>query len=211
MSTPKAHALKLELGAGFRQYQAAPSGVWYQKGVGGAYTLDLAGSVWSAGVSGTVRPWLRYGLRYIRLGGAYSNSLDTPVDANYDGAEHRCFGKCLPLARYVGHGSVQGIAATLQSQLEIAPRLYSFVEAGPMLYRPTWRMDVYGWRKDGTGTVQNLHIVHRAHWQLGYVYGLGMRYRKTSIAFDIYDTRTLGDGWPAAYMGAYTLMIREEF
>jgi len=202
--------MSLELGAGERQYQPSPNGVWYQKGVA-PYTLDLAGPVWSVGVSGKATPWARYGVRYVNLGNASSDSWDTPVDANYDGAEHRCFGKCLPLARYVGHGSVQGIAATLQPQYRISGHLYSFAEAGPMLYRPTWTMDVYHWRNQGTGPVQNLHIVHRAHWQLGYVYGLGMRYRHTSIAFDIYDTRALGDGWPAAYMGAYTLMLREDF
>ncbi|MHB2010050.1 MAG: hypothetical protein ACYCOX_18690, partial [Acidobacteriaceae bacterium] len=101
----RAHALSFEVGAGVGQYQPYGNGIWFQKGF--AYNLRLTGPVVSFGLTGQMRPWLRYGVRYLDLGSMSSNSTDTPSDANYNGV-NGCNGSCWPMANYVGHGSVQG-------------------------------------------------------------------------------------------------------
>ncbi|MHB8565220.1 MAG: hypothetical protein ACYDDA_15090 [Acidiferrobacteraceae bacterium] len=208
LTSTVAHALRLELGAGERQYQPAPPGIWYQPGF--PYALTLTGPVVSIGIVGQLRPWLRYGVRYIDLGDSASLSSDTPSDRNYNGATG-CNGVCWPLAQYSGHGSVQGIAVTAQPQIQIAPHLYEFVEIGPWIYRATWHMSVSQWRPARTSAPQNLQITHAAHWQVGYVFGTGVRYRKTALAIDIYDTRAMGDQWPSVTPLAYTIVLRREF
>lgn len=208
LASPVAHALRMELGAGERQYQPAPPGIWYQPGF--PYVLTLTGPVVSIGVVGRIYPWLRYGVRYINLGNSASLSIDTPSDRNYNGADG-CNGVCWPLAQYDGHGSVQGIALTAQPQIQIAPHWYEFVEIGPWIYRATWHMAVYHWRIARTAAPQNLQITHDAHWQVGYVLGTGVRYRGTALAADIYDTRAMGDQWPSVTPLAVTVTLRREF
>ena len=203
-----AHALTFELGAGLRQYQAAPNGIWYQRGFG--YNLHLTGPVISFGVIGQIRPWLRYGVRYLDLGSESTNSIDTPSDANYNGM-NGCVGRCWPLANFVGHGEVQGVALTLQPQYRIAPRLYSFVEGGAWLYRPTWGVTVYDWRPAPTASPQTISVQHHALMQVGWTLGAGVRYGRTSLAMDVYDTQTTGDQWTSISRTAWTLMIRQEF
>ncbi|MHB2009470.1 MAG: hypothetical protein ACYCOX_15685, partial [Acidobacteriaceae bacterium] len=190
-----AHALQFEVGAGLRQYQAAPNGIWYQRGFG--YDLHLTDPAISFGITGPLRPWLRYGIRYIDLGGATSNSTDTPSDANYNGARQACNGSCWPLANYSGHGSVQGVAFDLQPQYQIARHLHAFVEGGLWVYRPTWTMDVTHWCSTRAATPMNLHIVDPNRIQLGWTFGTGVRYRQTSLAFDVFDTRILGTSFPS--------------
>lgn len=207
MSTT-AKAMQFELGAGLRQYQPAPNGIWYQRGFG--YDLHLTGPVVSFGFGGTLRPWLRYGVRYLDLGSESSNSTDTPSDANYNGA-NGCVGRCWPLANYVGHGSVQGVAFTLQPQYRIARHLYSFVEGGAFLYRPLWGVTVYHFCSSRTAPPQTISVQHHALLQVGWTLGAGVRYRHTSIAFDLYDTQTTGDQWTSISPTAYTLMLREDF
>ncbi len=204
-----AHALSFEVGAGVGQYQPAPNGIWYQKGFG--YDLHLTGPVVSFGVVGQLRPWLRYGIRYLDLGSMSSNSTDTPSDANYNGVRQACNGKCWPMANYVGHGSVQGIAITLQPQYRLAPHLYSFLEGGLWIYRPTWTMNVYHWCSTRTALPLNLHIVDPSRFQLGWTFGSGIRYRQTSVAFDLYSVRVLGTSFPSISPLDVTIMLRQEF
>ncbi|MHB1952344.1 MAG: hypothetical protein ACYCOU_01230 [Sulfobacillus sp.] len=214
LTTAPAHALQFELGAGLRQYQAAPNGIWYQRGFG--YNLNLTGPVISFGLTGQLRPWLRYGVRYLDLGSMSSNSTDTPSDQNYlYGPETMgrdpCAGTCWPLANYVGHGSVQGVALTLQPQFRIARHLYSFVEAGLWVYLPKWTMNVYHWCSTRTATPKNLHIVDPNRMQVSWTAGTGVRYRNTSLAFDVYGTRVLGTSFPSVSPMAYTIMLRQAF
>ena len=165
-----ASAMHLEAGGGVRWYTPTANGTWYQKGL--PYNLRLTGLTGSVGVTGRINRHLRWSARYVYLGLASSNSLDTG-DPNYNPQTQGCNGKCWPLANFTGHGTVQGFAFVLQPQVALGSGVHAFLEAGPWVYRPTWHMQVDHWVSSPTAQPVNLTINHDPRWQLGWVCAWG--------------------------------------
>ena len=173
-----AHAAQVEIGAGQAQYQTLGNGIWYQEGF--QHTLGLKSPAFMAGLTGDATRHVAWHLDYVYLGRASVDSWDTPNDANYSG--HGYNGTPLPLAHYIGSGSVYGFAATLEAHT--SGRLRFGVEGGPFIYRASWSLSVPNWYPsvetqprifEQSGPVQPVSF-SQSHWALGYVVGVSARY-----------------------------------
>ena len=200
-----AKAMEMELGIGQTHFSHTPNGTWWQQGF--PYKLDMSHLADSIGMTGRINSWLRWHTDYESLGRASENSWDTPSDANYSiTTPNHCNGTCLPLANYVGSGSIRGIALTLAPEYRIADDLRFFVNAGPFLYRSSWNEQVYNW----FGTT--VYLNHKTRWEIGEKIGLGIRNHRFGIEYDWYPClHTTGDSIPSLYTGAKVLRLEGYF
>ena len=196
-----ASAWQFEAGIGQTTYNPVANGTWYQDGF--QHTLNLKHSSFMLGVTGRVNSWLIWHTDYEYLGRASENSWDTPSDANYNpSTPNHCNGPCLPLANYVGHGRVQGVALTLAPEYRLKDGLRVFANIGPFLYRSTWHEAVYNWFG------QTVYLNHHTRWQIGAKLGVGIRGRHIGLEYDWYPSlHTTGDSIPALYSGAKVISI----
>ena len=214
-----AHAAQLELGVGIAHSRDHGDGTWYQSAF--PHTLTLTSPLLQIGVVGDAAPWLRWHVDAVYLGRYAVDSLDTPNDANYNPhSPTGCNGKCLPLTRYIGSGSVWGIAATLEAHTQGAWQWG--IEAGPLLYHRTWSLSVPDWypstqMADGTfqpGKVTPISTSD-AGWTVGGVVGLSVRRKDLGVSLRYYsDGKGFprgSDAWPPLWQGQTVLMLTYAF
>ena len=147
---------------------------------------------------------------YEFLGRFKSDALATASDVNY-GACRYDTSKCWPLSHWHGSGSVQGLYAVLQPEIDMAG--YSiFFEGGASAYYSTWKVDIPDWRPTADGPVQSLTATHKAKWQATYIVGLGVRRGPVSLSYTLRRAEASGDLFPAIYCHtAQNLSLRYAF
>ena len=212
-----AKAASVEVGAGVAQARTQGNGIWYQDGF--QHTLDLRSPVVMLGIKGDLSQHFAWHVNAVDLGSYSVNSQDTPNDANYSGDGYT--GNALPLANYVGSGSVYGIAATLQAHTAGA---WQFgVDAGPFVYHASWSLSVPNWYPsqqiakgvfEATGPVDPV-ATSDAHWALGYVAGVSLSHGPLSFSLSYYSDGAGfnhgADPWPPLWKGQTVAMVTYTF
>ncbi len=216
---PAHAATQPEIGIGITHSVAQPDGVWYQQRF--SHTLKLDSPAFMLGARGDVLPWLAWHADAVWLGRFTSNSQDTPNDANYSASSSTgCNGQCLPMANYIGSGTVYGVAATLEAHTQGAWQVG--VEAGPFLYRHSWTMSVPNWyssTQTGPSTFQAgaASPVHTSDvgTGLGYVAGAWVRRGNTALNVRYYADGLgfprSGDAWPPIWRFQWVVMLVQAF
>ncbi len=165
-----AHAASLELGIGVSQMIHTRNTVWWQRGF--PHTLSGRQPFIEIGLRGrmlTHGAWrAAWHVDAVSLGHFGVNSEDTPRDSNYSGVPPTyCNGPCLPLANYIGSGRIYGVQAL--ASLRFGGAWHVGIEAGPLLYWESWRLDVPNWyAPDGTVTPI---ASYSKQWALGFAGG----------------------------------------
>lgn len=213
-----ANAAHIEVGAGLSQSRTNGNGIWYQEGF--AHDLKLRSPVFMVGITGDLSPHVAWHLDAVHLGSYSVDSWDTPNDANYSGSGYR--GTPLPMAHYIGSGSVYGIAATLQAHTQGA---WQFgVQGGPFLYRSNWALSVPNWYPSkqvsegvfcATGPIAPLSF-SQSQWALGYVAGVTLQHGNIGASLSYYaDGHGFSghgaDPWPPLWKGQTVLMLTYSF
>ena len=210
-----ARSAQLEIGAGFAHASPRVNGVWYQQGF--PYRLRLDPPVAELGVVQSLSSHAAIHVDAVWLGSYASDSLDTPVDGNYNrSSPTHCNGACLPLAHYVGRGSLGGVQALAERHTDGPWRLG--VEGGLFEYHSAWRLDVANWypatAKAGGYTIGPITPIHTSdsRWATGFVLGVTAAHGRWSAALRLY---TDGAGfaynhnglWPPIWKRHIVLMI----
>ena len=218
VTCPPAKAAHIEVGLGYSQARTQGNGVWYQQGF--QHTLDLQSPILLLGVTAPVNQHLSWHIDAVDLGSYSVNSQDTPNDANYSGNGYT--GNALPLANYIGSGSVYGLAATLQAHTSGA---WQFgVQAGPFAYHEQWSLAVPNWypsqqvAKGGfrvLGPVTPL-AYSQSQWALGYVAGVTLKHGRFGFALDYFaDGHGFAghgaDPWVPLWKGQTVAMVTYKF
>lgn len=192
-----------EIGGGVTNYEPVGNGIWYQKGF--PYRLKLRSAAWMLGWQQPITERLVLHVDWVSLGAATSNSWDTPVDANYNSKEERCYGECVSMANFVGRGSASGLAVSLSQHFGRGG--WFFVNAGLYLNRVKWEERVYNWQPSPPTPARDLDVVHRARWEVALVTGVGVRFGRFTLMEQYYPVSAKGDGVPAIFHGANVLMM----
>jgi hypothetical protein len=218
-ATFSAQAAQIEVGAGVAQARTNGNGTWYQEGF--QHHLHLRSPVLMLGVTGKLTPHITWHVDAVDLGSYSVNSWDTPNDKNYSGHGYR--GNALPLANYIGSGSVYGIAAMLQAHTSGAWRFG--VQAGPFVYHERWSMQVPDWypSQEGgpgeyfypSGPITPLSA-SQSQWALGYVAGVTLTHGNFSLALDYFSDGKVFPGhgtdpWPPLWTGQTALVATYTF
>lgn len=179
------NAADIEVGLGMSKAIPRTNGTWYQKGF--PYTLDLSSQVQEIGMGWDASDAWRIHASAINIGRYRSNSWDTPVDANYN--EHsptHCNGECLPLANYIGSGRLYG--AQVLAELHTQGTWRFGIEAGPLFYHESWRMDVPNWYVPiiPSHPIYPIHI-NKSRWAVGYVLGATFSRGPWTMAVRFYE------------------------
>ena len=212
-----AHAAQIEVGAGVAQAQTT-NGLWYQNGF--EHTLKTRSPAFMVGVTGAISPRYSWHVDAVDLGSYSVNSWDTPNDANYSGHGYR--GNALPLANYIGSGSVYGIAATLEAHTRGVWQ--AGIEAGPFLYHATWNLQVPDWYPSAqvrplvfqqSGPIQPISY-SQSHWQIGYVIGATVRRGPWAVSLRMYKdghgfSGHGSDPWPPMWSSQTVAMVTYTF
>lgn len=203
-------SVQLEAGIGVAHADPRANGTWYQDGF--PHKLALTQPVAEVGIRIGFNAQTSLSLDAVRLGTYTSDSLDTPADGNYSGnAVRPCVGPCLPLAHYMGRGSIEGLQALFSRTTAGLWRLGW--EFGPFVYRTTWRLDVPNWyaatpSESGyvIGPITPIHT-DESRWSLGYVAGLRLEHGRWFVALRVYAD---GQGF-RDHVGAWPPIWRRHF
>ncbi|MFA5897795.1 MAG: hypothetical protein WC829_01650 [Hyphomicrobium sp.] len=215
--TLTAHAAQIEVGAGVAQAQTT-NGLWYQNGF--AHSLKTRAPAFMVGLTGAISPHIGWHIDAVDLGRYSVNSWDTPNDANYSGHGYR--GNALPLANYIGSGSVYGIAATLEAHTSGAWQ--AGIEAGPFLYHATWDLRVPDWYPSvevrpfvfqQSGPARPISY-SQSHWKIGYVVGATLRRGAWALSLRMYQdghgfSGHGSDGWAPLWSSQTVAMVTYTF
>lgn len=150
----------------------------------------------------------RIGYEY--FGKFRSTAVATASDQDYGACRYET-SKCWPLSNWYGVGTVQGLYATVQPEIDMGK--YSiFFEGGLSAYWSTWKVDIPDWRPTREGPVQSLTATHKAKWQYTYIMGLGIRKGPLSLVYTLRRAEATGDLFPAIYHDiAHNLSLRYSF
>ncbi|HUX81019.1 MAG TPA: hypothetical protein VMV38_01715 [Candidatus Paceibacterota bacterium] len=196
-----------EVGGGVNRYRSVGNGVWYQKGF--PYHLQLHSSVWMLGWQQPITEHLVFHADWLSLGKAASDSWDTPIDANYNASEHRCYGACVSMAHFVGHGSASGLALSLSQHFGQSG--WFFVNAGLYVNRVRWEEDVYHWQPLLLVPARDLHVAHRTHWEVAPMVGIGVQFGNFSLVGQYISVQATRDAFPAIFHGADVVLATVRF
>ena len=209
-----AGAQQVEIGLGITHATHQDNMTWWQEEF--EHTLHMNSPSASVGLKlplatnilGFSRINGRVGYEY--LGTFKSDALATASDVNYGACRYGA-AKCWPLSHWHGNGSVQGLYATVQPEINMSG--YSiFFEGGLSLYRSTWKVDIPDWRSSPDGPSQSVTALHQARWQSTYIIGLGLRRGPVSLAYTLRRAEATGDQFPAIYCHtAQNLSLRYAF
>lgn len=203
----------LEFGVGESFFQTQGDGTWYQSHF--PHELDLNFPAIEVGLTGPVVQYEHWGvdwhLSYAYLGRVSVNAEATPSDQNYSRTSPTgCNGQCWPLARYVGNGNLNGVYFSLAPHYDIGPWKLA-VEAGPFVYRPTWRETVYNWVSSPEADPQTLHVRNNPAWRVGAMVGASVSYGRFSVAYQYFFDKspiTSSDPYPPVWKGTHVLMVQ---
>lgn len=211
---PMAALAEIEIGIGITHATHQDNMTWWQEEF--PHSLRMNSPSLSVGwkgllrenVAGFERVNLRAGYEY--LGKFRLTALATASDQDY-GACRYALDTCWPLSHWAGVGSVQGLYATVQPEIDMSG--YSlFFEGGVSAYWFTWKVDIPDWRPTREGPVQSLTATHKAKWQATYLMGLGIRKGPLSLAYTLRRAEATGDLFPAIYHDkAHNLSLRYTF
>lgn len=205
----------VELGAGQTKYGLQSDGIWYQ--IGMPHRINSNGRAYKIGLTGDAYANDDWGVAwhadYMNLGHLRSECNCTTVDQLYNTKTHSIIpGKSyIPIAKYSGHGGVQGVLLSLAPYLQVGDWRIG-AEAGLFPYRPTWKMTVYDWPASHngpfiTGQHNALHT-----WQLGKVVGAFVQNGRFTASYEFYRLPTRFDDThnPGLWTGAHVLMVSYE-
>src|ERR1700677_537349 len=140
-----AHAyswLQFEADVGQSHYTGSGSGTYYEDGPNFPHTLNFTKVGAEAGVTGNLVQRETWGVDwhadYVNLGYESFDGLVDSDDANFNPQTGGWNGPCAPTARFLGGGTVSGIALTLEPLYDYRGVRYG-VLAGPFIYRPNMR------------------------------------------------------------------------
>lgn len=206
---------QVEAGLGAAAYSRGPDGLWIQDGF--EHKLHLTAPAVEVGLTGDLyqaRHWgLSWHVDWVWLGTIKSQGLATPSDANYNPVTKGCNGPCWPLANYMGSGHDQGFLLTLEPHLDYGRWRFG-IEAGPYVYRSTWTEDVTGWVSSPNAAPVNQHVMNRAQWRLGSVFGASVGYGNLSLGYQFFRNCTpvsRDNPFPPIWRSTHLLMARYRF
>lgn len=205
---------QLELGLGITHATHQDNMTWWQEEFPHKLRMNSPSvsvglkQVVAENVLGFERAYGRVGYEY--LGRFSSSALATASDEDYGACRYHTE-TCWPLSHWYGVGTVQGLYATLQPEIDMQG--YSiFFEGGMSLYRSSWRVSIPDWRPTREGPVQSLTATHATRWEATYILGLGVRSGALSAAYTVRRAEATGDLFPAIYRGtAKNLSLRYSF
>lgn len=196
----------VEVGIGDTFMRAQQDGVYYQNGF--PHRLNMHSPAVDLAYANYVLPWMRYRVGYQYLGRVTSNAWVVNSDWAYGaygaGAMQHVAG--LKMYNMTGVGTVQELYVTLAPEYKFEDYAF-FIEAGPTLYKPTWKVT---WIQQGQ--VFN-YAWHNSQIEVGVMASIGVRYNHTSLVLTMQPwIKTHGDEYPALYNGrATTLWLKQEF
>lgn len=197
-----AYAGGVTVQAGTTRFTHHGDGVWYQEAF--PYSLDMTSGAWGIryDTAKTESGW-SFGGGFQRLGTVSSSALAvaldgrTPDDGGYNSVTKTCNGKCWPLSRWYGHGSVKGVFVA-------ATKHYGpwQVEGGVYLYQPRWEVYVPDWIPTRDAEPREIIVRHHARWQFGPMFGV--RYKPSfwkgfSLTYSLWQTQTQHSEWNSLY------------
>lgn len=216
-----AQAMHVEVGAGVSRALTNGDGTWYQDAF--PHTLNLNSLSGMVGITGDVTEHFAYHLDGVWLGRFGENSQDTPNDGNYRKGVG-CVGKCLPMANYIGSGWIAGIAPTIE--WHTTGRWRFGVEAGPWLYRETWRESVPNWYPSRmispqvfvpTGAPRPV-MIDSGQYRVSYVLGVSLERGSWGLRLRYFDDHQNFPGTggnatngPPLWRGQWNFMVTKEF
>lgn len=212
-----AHAVSFEAGIGSANYGGTTDGLWYQQGL--PHVLNTKTYGFSGGLTGELYSSGSWGIDwhvdYVNLGHVSSSCDCTPVDANYSLQTKSLIqqpGYNAPLAKFVGNGSAQGVALTIEPWFKYQGYRFG-LEAGLFPYRPAWDVSVYNWQIDPNTPPQTLHVSTPRALQLGKVIGVSVGRGNFTLALKHYFLPTKYDDahLPAIWKGATVVELKYKF
>lgn len=213
---------QIEAGIGAASYRTLGDDMYYQTGL--SHHFDLHAPAWRVGIRlnaidyrpGSWVPGVAFNLAYLNFGRVSITSMAAPDKDAYYGATggyynvatQSCAGPCRDVRAFASSGGMQAIALTIEPYWERGNWRFG-LEAGPMLYRPTW--DVSATNVENTtwwgpaGAVQNFH--HSPRIELGTIVGASIAYKRVVVRYNYvitpprhYDDTNVPQGWKGAHM-----------
>jgi hypothetical protein len=206
----------LELGAGISRYETQGDGTWYQEGM--QHDLGLSAPVLLGGFTGSLYTresrGIDWHIDYVSLGHVSSQCECTPIDANYNTTTHSLIANPVPVpnANFVGNGSAQGIALTIEPYVRYRGWRVG-AEAGLFPYRPYWDVVATGWVVQPGNAPQTVYADTPHGIQLGKVVGLSVGRGAFSVAYQHYILPTRFDTQhsPAIWKGADVILLKYRY
>jgi hypothetical protein len=204
--------ISLEGAIGGAAYQHSANGVWWQDGF--EHRFDLTAPAIEGGLTGDIYQAQHWGVSwhadFAWLGTVHTQAMATPSDANYNPTTKGCNGACLPLADFLGSGHDMGFLFTLEPHLDYGGWRFG-IEAGPYLHHVTWSEDVLNDQR-WSSTPINLHVAYSSGWNLGYVVGASVGYKKFSLAYQYFRNQGKNsDPYPPAWTGTHMISLRYRY
>ncbi len=219
-SAPACARVQLEIGAGISHAGIRSNGTWYQQGL--PHTLKTDAPAVEIDLRWSLQPDLDLITGVVDLGRYSSDSQDVPNDAAYL-AHVR-----LPLAHYVGSGRLWGWQALIERRW--GERWQIGIQAGPFLYRESWRMSVPNWYPSDPVGVRTWYAPRATaggysigpvmpirtsdqRWAIGAVVGVTLSHRGSPWALSLRYVRDGAKfsghpgGWPPLWKSHAVLMI----
>ena len=197
-----AYAEGFTLQAGTTRFTPHGDGVWYQEAF--PYSLDMTSGAWGVryDTPKTESGW-SFGGGFQRLGTVSSSALAValdgrvPDDGGYNSQTKTCNGRCWPLSRWYGHGSVKGVFAA-------ATKHYGpwQIEGGVYLYQPRWEVYVPDWIPTRDAEPREIIVRHHARWQFGPMFGVRYapgEWQGLSLSYSLWQTQTQDSQWNSLY------------
>ncbi len=212
---PIAHAMQFEAEIGGASFADRGDGFWYQEGF--PHRLDLQTPAVSAGFTGDVMRYGRYGLAwhadYVYIGKVHTAALAVADDANYNLTTKGCNGECLPLGRWYGTGFSHGLRLTLEPY--VMYRGWRFgVEAGYYISKNYWKMNVQDWQPTFDAIPRELTVYDDGNWRAYPTFGLSIGRENFDVLLRHYRNQSRTDpttGSPAIWSYTTSLTIRYRF
>lgn len=203
------YALDVEIGTGYTRYNEQHNGVWWQESF--PHSLDLTAVPLTIGVSEQIGRY-RYRAEFAHLGGLYSNAIATLDRFNSEHYAKTCGEDC-ELYRYLGRGSVSGVALTAMNETRVFG-LPIYGEAGVFVFRSKWaitKTPVSGAAFDNPNAYKDK--ANDAPLTFGPVVGVGLRGEAVDVGVRYYhvDMSDDVDSMPSLAVGAWVLHVRSIF
>jgi hypothetical protein len=201
-----------EAATGESFFQTQGDNTWYQARF--PHTLNLLFGAFEVGFTGPITPWLSWHADYAYLGHPSSDATATPSDLNYNPKSVTgCNGQCWPMSRFIGHGNLNGIILSMEPHYDIGHWRFG-VEAGPMLYFPTWSETVYNWRPAIDSAPSTIRVHNDTGMRLGAMAGASIGYKRVSIVYQYFwdkSPATSHNPYPPIWKGTHVILLRYRF
>ncbi len=198
-----AHAVDVEIGAGFNNYQKQSDGVWYQRWL--PHEIDDQSTVHTFGVSQEYRG-IRYRVEYVNLGSMFINAVVTSDGTYNPDYITNCNNVCDRVALILRE-STAGVALTASRPVTIYG-LPFYAEAGAYVHQTKLAVNVSTLAGEPLA-----ELARQPEILVRPVLGFGLRYSGVDVGVRYYylDDSSEGDPMTPAAQSATTLTFKVYF